>query len=295
MSADGDDLGQLIALGRSGTLPLADLVESSRNDHLIGFEPRFAVGPDGRLWVSMVDHLASYDGSTWTTHQLDLGGDEASMIDVGGDGTVWLAADRNGPVRLVARLDAGGRAVTIPLDPSIPDGWGSPWLTGLAATPDGWAWLGFTSQPGGSGDARLLQLTDAGAQVVDPPAGIDLAGMTSLDRGADGTLWIYLADHGDGPSLVRFDGERWEVFVDGVPNMGIPGVSEGGLAAAPDGTVWVTVADQPIGLAHFDGERWTRYLADVWIDSETSLDVGPDGTLWARAQEPTGTVFRVRP
>lgn len=57
----------------------------------------------------------------------------------------------------------------------------------------------------------------------------------------------------------------------------------------------MTIGHQPIGLAHFDGERWTRYLADVWIARETSLDVGPDGTLWARAQEPNGTIFRVRP
>lgn len=247
----------------------------------------------GEVWITLADRLASNDGTAWTTHRLDPGGDAPGQIEVGEDGTVWVVVERHEPPGLtVLRMDAEGRAVTIPLDSFVPAGGGSPWLAGLAPTPDGWAWLGVASHIDGTGDARLLRVTDGGAQVVDAPDGIDLAGMTSLDRGADGTLWVYLEDRGDGPSWVRFGGDRWEAVNERVPHKGAPGAWTGGVSAAPDGSVWVTVADDPGGLAHFDGWSWARHAAGHWFVEETSIDVGPDGTLWVSED---GTVFRIRP
>ncbi len=50
--------------------------------------PDIAVGPDGRVWFSSGDGLASFDGTDWTYH---IQGQRVSGVDVAPDGTVWYS------------------------------------------------------------------------------------------------------------------------------------------------------------------------------------------------------------
>jgi streptogramin lyase len=66
------------------------------------------------------------------------------------------------------------------------------------------------------------------------------------------------------------------------------------LEVAPDGSAWANAAGYR-GLARFDGQTWTPYLAGRYI---SDFDIAPDGSVWAVAQEPgfsSGNTYVIRP
>ena len=86
--------------------------------------------------------------------------------------------------------------------------------------------------------------------------------------------------------LVHVEGGPMTIYTndEGVPAMGCCFHVPRFLRAAPDGSVWLTPGDGPDpsrcnGLARFDGDTWSRYLAGTCI---YALDVAPDGTAWAQ-------------
>jgi hypothetical protein len=56
------------------------------------------------------------------------------------------------------------------------------------------------------------------------------------------------------------------------------------VMAADDGGVWLAQGGGLIeqmmefdGLVYFDGENWSYYLPDTWVDG---IAIAPDGTIW---------------
>ncbi len=119
-----------------------------------------------------------------------------------------------------------------------------------------------------------------------------------FDVGPDGTLWTAGTSSPSHHSLARFDGSGWTVFTeaDGVGRWGAPRVHTFGgpadfvqIAVAPDGSAWVNAANDQggcDGLARFDGQTWTPYLAGRCI---SDFDIAPDGSVWVVARSPDGS------
>jgi hypothetical protein len=117
------------------------------------------------------------------------------------------------------------------------------------------------------------------------PDPIDVTGGVAV---ADGTLWA-----STGAGMVRWDLEERsaELFTsaDGLP---FAEGASGGVAVAPDGTVWAFTWNQ--GLAYFDGTVWSEpagydqldivkprcVVGEECLNPLTAMAVGPDGVLF---------------
>jgi ligand-binding sensor domain-containing protein len=96
--------------------------------------------------------------------------------------------------------------------------------------------------------------------------GTEAIGTEELWMAPDGSLWAVT----DG--LSRFDGSRWETYLEGSR------VTD--VAFAPDGSVWA--ATMWAGAYYFDGGEWAHFGVDDGLVSEqlTSVAVGIDGSVW---------------
>ncbi len=240
-------------------------------------------GPDGRLWTLALGGLRVFDGGSWAEDDMCC---DLSALAVGGDGTVWAVGDHS-------------------LSWTPPEGWdnGSDWadvygndVTGLSVNDDGMAWLLVFSHEGEVAVGTLLRFDGTDWQVVPSPDGIDWSSQPgrTFDVGPDGTLWT-AGDLGQlHHSLARLDGSGWTVFTDadGVGPWGQPYVFQVRMAVvevAPDGGAWVNVTNDGgdcDGLARFDGDTWTPYLAGRCI---SDFDIAPDGSVWAVARSQDGS------
>ena len=92
---------ELFQLGRPGTESI---------EHTAPYPWAMAVAEDGSVWLSTSGGIFSFDGSTWTGHQVFTDG--VSRIDAARDGSVWVTwapwDDASGPHLTVGRYDDGG-------------------------------------------------------------------------------------------------------------------------------------------------------------------------------------------
>lgn len=122
-------------------------------------------------------------------------------------------------------------------------------------------------------------------------------GVNGIEVTADGVVWLTQATSGAGPKVARIEDGEWTMLpADG---SGLPDGEYHGdgsqFAAGSDGTAWLSTGynGSPVpgvpGLLHFDGERWAA--VDLPIDPRFEyvgpLALGPDGTLWVYAAEPS--------
>jgi len=128
----------------------------------------------------------------------------------------------------------------------------------IAVAPDGTVWVASTAR---MSDNRFLD----GFQVWP----IGKPGLYGREEGVpegigflafmpDGALWAI------GSEIATFDGEAWS------------GNQGGHRAVSPDGTLWLLSPNG--GLESWDGQAFTPYLQDRWLNG---VSVGDDGTVWA--------------
>jgi hypothetical protein len=255
------------------------------------------VTPDGLVWAldEQAGTLRAFGEGAWAVRA-----EGVTDFDVAPDGTVWAS----GP----AGLRRGGAAgwTTVGKDPV--------WTLRYEDDPPGRFWVSpivhdfitegydpgtevemlvwcdrcrlelqlippYGSIPalGDLPDPRLADMGDAGDYWALTELRVPLAGEEFADAGVSSRQIDYLVHVEGGPMTVYTNDE-------GVPAMGHGGHVPGFLRAAPDGSVWLTPGGGPdpspcSGLARFDGDTWSRYLAGTCI---YALDVAPDGTAWAQ-------------
>ncbi len=197
------------------------------------------------------------------------------------DGRLWLLEGGTEGIRSMVEL---GRA-----DSEVD--FGSPreryWFD-MAFGPDGTAW----AKLGGNQHGATLASYDGAGWTERPwPDGSEVGAIEATRDGA--VLVAGTVDDGPGPRVTRIDeGGRTDLPTPDDPALrGSYHGLVGYLAAAPDGTVWLSngwfhlwpgAPSSLQGLLRFDGERWQLVdpMPDVPSRRAGPLAIGPDGTLW---------------
>ena len=185
-----------------------------------------STAPEGPWWGSRwwdsdevpQDHLAHYDGETWTTYsaadglpRLTHALKQEPSWDVHPDGSVWVLADPE------QAMESDPYSLLWTLRSFDGDTW-TEWSDGVGML--------HATAMSLDGDTRT-EWTE---------------GMGMLDIGPDGTVWMGRPDPGDAERLylASFDGTTWRQY----PRFD---AWQGSLAFSPDGSAWV-VADADRGL-----------------------------------------------
>lgn len=235
-------------------------------------------------------------------HRLDRG--YVREVEVGADGTVWLAVGRRvlalgrpGAAEPRARgWEAFPRRLSVQTDGAlwaVEDGGQTVTLTGTGWA-SGQAPLPADSDPLALDEAALEQLTAAG---IERPPRV-LAGVT----GPDQQRWL-VVDVGPRPDerpsqrrLLRFDGSDWTVLG---PDQGLPGDTrdawtvpgpEAPVALAVDhaGRAWFSLDHHGLWVA--DDEGFSRVRFPGLGSGALDLAVTPDGSVWIAGAR--GSLFR---
>ena len=212
-------------------------------------EPR--ADPDSKRWRAFWRALGW--AGVWSPRV-----DGSSSVALATDGALWGIAEE-GLVRSVG----GERQVVVP---DVPAGWllagpgGSIWLMDVVWS--GWSgWYGkYAEEPG----MHLIR-PDGSRTSVSLPGPV--WSLTSLNAGADGSLWATIceqgrADYCSEPGLMRWDGQ-WSAVP--YPGAGITGVS-----VSPDGAFWATLTQ---GTSSMEAAVPVRYSDGSW----TQFPEGPTG------------------
>jgi hypothetical protein len=280
----------LLKLGASG---------ETRFDPTGEFDKGFtAVDTDGTFWGP---DLASFDGSTWTSHPWPDGTSPGYItMEATADGAIVVARSAGvGQAPQVARIQ-DGEWTLLRSDGDVP---GDAVLNVyMAAAPDGSVWLGCSTYHAASSRtpacAGLRRHDGEAWETVTPiPGRPDLhAGPVAV--GPDGTLWTYLIAKTDprGHYLARLSDGIWSVFgvADGVPMLEGVQTWESDLTVDEDGTLWIGgsqrsieygaplppplgPSDPPHGVLSFDGTTWQQYLKGLSVERVQARD----GMVWA--------------
>jgi len=223
---------------------------------------------DGYIWIGTADGIMQFDGATFARWSPERGpqlpSSEVIRLRATHDGSVWIIgvgflSRWNG--RVLTNYETTSRAVGV-----------------VGEDHDGTVWLGESFPRSGTGS--LCRVLASGLRCLGPDDGIPTFNASAMVTDRDGALWI------GGDTLLL----RW---ARGVPtvyrpsglasNAGIEGIA--GLAAAPDGSVWVGIAKAGSGLG------LQRIIDGQWHSFDTagfhgnSLVVGAlyedrGGTLW---------------
>jgi len=226
--------------------------------------PKFArdpaPGPDGDIYITVMqgDRIARFDPRKQVFNEWDVpAGAHPHGLVVDREGKVWYTGNGNGTI---GELDPASGKVR---QHKVPSG-GSPHTIVIAD--DGTLW--FTNQSGSVGrlERRGGRITEV--RMSGGPYGI------ALDRG--GNVWVCRMN---ADRLGRIDaatGEVSELFMGS-------GSRPRRMAAAPDGTLWVTLYGSG-RLAHVDP-------AARRVIREYAMPAGPDGGPYAVTVDGAGRVF----
>ncbi len=199
----------------------------------------------GYLWVGTKDGVARYNGRAWTIIDLTpvAGSNFVQAICAGGDGSMWFGTNGGGLARLLE-----DQWSTISIQQGLP----SNDVTSLAEAPgpDGTRvlWIGTS--------AGVASLESDG--VVRPSlvehAGRRINGLYAANL--RGEVWAMI----DGVGAACFASGAWRVFdeSDGLPRSFHTSALETGALGEPRRIVIGAGA----GLFVFDGERFSRYVAE---------------------------------
>lgn len=211
-----------------------------------------AIGRDGAIWAATAGGLSRYDGRAWQTFTAAEGLPDNGVYDVvvDRDGIVWAGTHAG-----LARYDG--------------DEWRAYRSQGLFAVLPSDVVYDLTVD-----SANRLWVATSGGLVrqegerwVPLPAPFDDANVpiVALDAGSDGAVWGATE-----AELVRFDGDTVTPFASAAPSERLLAWRVPGLAAAPDGAVYVAYA----------GEEPIRRLDPLSGDREL-IDTGPRLARWA--------------
>jgi len=297
---------------RAGT-PIVDrpYVQEYHEPHPLAASPdvrAVALDRNGRLWAATGSGVFFLEAGRWghppggeaIGPTFDVLIDAAGRVWVGGwDGLYEAATDRIGKVAAtgaaIARFGAGAAAADERMILAAgPDG---TWIF------DGEAWRRIETRWADSiravaldADGRLRIATGVGlflAELNSPEAPprhffhsdvLLSSNLLSLAWAPDGRLWI-----GGTGGIDVYDGEHRAASFTGREGLPHPHVRSMAFDAA--GRLWAATA---LGVARFDGHRWTLRHSRRWVLSDDCRDVeiGPDGTAWIAT---AGGVSAIRP
>jgi len=230
-----------------------------------------AAGPDQTMWVANAGPLRARGAPRYAIGRIDLAGHyrlyrttgETYGIAVLRDGTVFATEPYTSRI---ARITPSGRVTEYPT-PTPDAGPGA-----IAVGPDGNAWF---TEMGLAGTAKIGRITPQGriSEFPVPPQPYLFttvpADLGTIIAGHDGRMWFTTAL---GIGSISTDGD--------VVTLELPEpASPAGLAAAPDGTLWVTESALP---------RVDRLTPDGQLDplelpeeaDGVSIAAGPDGAMY---------------
>jgi sugar lactone lactonase YvrE len=245
-----------------------------------------AIAPDGIPWIVTKEGVARFNGTQWI-FDTGINGDFTQMA-FAPDGTLWLGGRGGqlahyqpvtGQTTVVATPlptptpfstftpdpDAASRSIEPAPSPSITPIPQLP-VTNLVVTLDGAVWYSFGNfdfHPRRGGIVHEAQ----GQQLRF----VSEATVQLLRVAPDGSLWA-----GVGCSLLRFDGRDWQTVIENCDQL------HGNVydvAFTSDGAAWIAAGFK---LARYQNDEWT--IIDRLIGS---VEVTPDGTLWASGWEGT--------
>jgi virginiamycin B lyase len=226
--------------------------------------PKFArdpaPGPDGNIYVTVMqgDRIARFDTRKHTFTEWDLpAGTHPHGLLVDREGTVWYTGNGNGTIGELH--PASGKLK----QHKVPSG-GSPHT--LVIGDDGALW--FTNQSGSVGrlDRKSGRITEY--RMSGGPYGL------ALDK--QGNVWVCRMNADRLGKVNPRTGEVSELFMGS-------GSSPRRIAAAPDGTLWVTLYGSG-RLAHVDA-------ASGKVVKEYAMPAGADGGPYAVTVDGAGRVF----
>jgi hypothetical protein len=256
-----------------------------------------AIAPDGTPWAVGPDGVALWRDGAWTI----VDADEASIVTVGRDGTVWIGSVSDETCR-VSNLQFDGTAWVSRAAAGCPPE--SSGLSSLAVDANGALWAVWTGRAPGCGwdgcpRTGLARLHGSGWEVTRELAGIEVTTLTLLGTSPTGDIWVVadpsavLTGSGE-PNPIRaasFDGADWTVVE-------LPDRDSfmSGIALAPDGALWASgwwvagPAGGDRGPARYDGTAWTFPYASAGLPWTRLAAVAPDGTVFG---EVNGSLFRL--
>ncbi len=226
--------------------------------------PKFArdpaPGPDGNIYIAVMqgDRIARFDPRRRVFNEWDVpAGAHPHGLVVDRDGIVWYTGNGNGTI---GELDPASGKVKQHKTPSG----GSPHT--IVMSDDGVLW--FTNQSGSVGRLERKTGKIVEYRMSGGPYGI------ALDR--QGNVWVCRMNADRLGRLNPATGEMSELFMGS-------GSRPRRMAAAPDGTLWVTLYGTG-RLAHVDPE--SRKLI-----REYAMPAGADGGPYAVTVDGSGRVF----
>jgi len=226
--------------------------------------PKFArdpaPGPDGDIYITVMqgDRIARFDPRKQVFNEWDVpAGAHPHGLVVARDGKVWYTGNGNGTI---GELDPASGKVR---QHKVPSG-GNPHT--IVIGDDGVLW--FTNQSGSLGrlDPRTRKITEV--RMSGGPYGL------ALDR--KGNVWVCRMNADRLGKLNAATGEVSELFMGS-------GSRPRRMAAAPDGTLWVTLYGTG-RLAHVDP-------AANKVIREYPMPAGADGGAYAVTVDGAGRVF----
>jgi signal transduction histidine kinase/ligand-binding sensor domain-containing protein len=281
--------------------PEGNELPSSRITSLLG-------GPDGSLWIGTSMGLARWRNGTLTNYRDATGSIMAILEDRAG--TIWIAranlSDTKGPLCKVTNteLRCYGRhdglvlpyAVTLAND-SLGNVWAagglmvSRWQTSsadtyipaglnpaeifngvltLAASPDGFLWVGLVHAGKGGGLQQLVQ--GAWKPFVTPEFDGSTLQVTRLLVDRHGSLWVGTLNQG----IYRIQGNKVEHFRS---SDGLSGDAVAGLFQDREGNIWIATSR---GIDNFHDLRVTSFSTRQGLSSDqvNSVLASRDGTVW---------------
>lgn len=231
--------------------------------------------PSGRIWFAG-PQLAQLDPGSTDLHVWHQGHDEAFAALAGiaparGAGVWFWLLGGDGTLRW---FDGEIYRDVVPSPPAAFGGRDE--IGGVAEGPDGRLWASALEHGLFVWDGHEWTAVDDERPV--PGAG-------AIQFADDGSLWVAnveLTPFGMpfeilGRGLSQYDGENWRTF--DATHTTVLGSRVITIDPLSDGTVWVGTET---GVAFYDGAEWTGWTsAEIGLPGGASVDVGPDGTVWA--------------
>lgn len=229
---------------------------------------------DGYLWIGTQTELVRFDGVRfvhWTPPEGKQTLRAASVYSLlaARDGSLWIGTGAN-----LARLKDGELV-------NYTDGLGR--VNSIMEDRGGAIW--FTRSRVRDSTGPLCQVTDAGLRCFGKEDGIPFPYAGPLAEDSEGNLWL-----GSSTALTRWSSGASETHTPpGLKSQeGLAGVT--GLAAGPDGSLWVgiTRSGPGLGLQRLTGSAWEPFVTPeldsarlevsaLFLDRENALWVGTSG------------------
>ena len=237
-----------------------------------------AGGPDGALWFTQPNSETSIIGRITTSgaiaqYPLPWSDILPFNIAAGTDGALWFTANDADDDAIIGRITTSGEFSMY----SVP---GATYASAIAAGPDGALW--FTDYISGDLSSGIGRITSSGSITQYAVPGSQLRGITV---GSDGAIWF---TEDSPPQIGRMTPAGAFTFYPTASSW-----EPGGIASAPNGTIWVVGGDAAtgefVGQLTTDGNI-TQYAIPGFSttgENPANITVLPNGQAWFTLGENT--------